>query len=56
MWTESDRRLFILDMVADGYANEYTYYTPYRYQQQFRAAESDARNCQRGLWAPTACS
>ena len=30
-------------MIADGYAYEYTYDLPYRYQQDFKAAENDAR-------------
>ena len=42
VWTTSGR-LFNLDMIADGYAHEYTYYVPYRYQQEFKAAQSDAR-------------
>jgi len=54
VWTELGR-LFNLDMIADGYANEYTYYLPYRYQQEFKAAENDARTHDRGLWSPSAC-
>jgi micrococcal nuclease len=42
VWTTSGR-LFNLDMIADGYAFEYTYDLPYRYQQDFKAAENDAR-------------
>jgi micrococcal nuclease len=34
VWTASGR-LFNLDMIADGYAFEYTYDLPYRYQQEF---------------------
>jgi micrococcal nuclease len=54
VWTTSGR-LFNLDMIADGYAHEYTYYVPYRYQQEFKAAQSDARAQERGLWSPNAC-
>ncbi|OBF91070.1 hypothetical protein A5791_15885 [Mycobacterium sp. 852002-51163_SCH5372311] len=54
VWTSSGR-LFNLDMIADGYAHEYTYYVPYRYQQDFKAAQSDARAQERGLWSPTGC-
>ena len=54
VWTESGR-LFNLDMIADGYAFEYTYDLPYRYQQDFKAAEYDARAGERGLWSPGAC-
>jgi micrococcal nuclease len=43
-------------MIADGYAHEYTYYVPYRYQQEFKAAQSDARAHERGLWSPNACA
>ncbi len=55
VWTTSGQ-LFNLDMLADGFANEYTYDLPYRYQARFRKAEADARSNARGLWAPTSCS
>ena len=42
VWTASGR-LFNLDMIADGFAFEYTYDLPYRYQADFKAAENDAR-------------
>jgi micrococcal nuclease len=51
----ADGRLFNLEMIAQGYAFEYTYNLPYRYQAQFKQAEHDARE-QRGLWAPGACN
>ncbi len=54
IWTASGR-LFNLDMIADGYAHEYPYDLPYRYQQDFRAAEDDARTHERVLWSPSAC-
>jgi hypothetical protein len=34
-------RLFNLDMIAHGYASEYTYDLPYRYQLDFKAAENE---------------
>lgn len=37
-------------LIRDGYAYEYTYDTPYRYQSHYRAAEIDARRNERGLW------
>ena len=55
VWTESGR-LFNLDMIAEGYAHEYTYDLPYRYQQIFRTAEDDARTNERGLWSPNTCA
>ena len=55
VWTASGR-LFNLDMISDGYAFEYTYDLPYHYQQDFKAAENDARTQERGLWSPNACA
>lgn len=55
VWTTSGQ-LFNLDMIVDGFANEYTYDLPYRYQARFREAEAEARSSERGLWAPTSCS
>jgi micrococcal nuclease len=54
VWTASGR-LFNLDMIADGYAFEYTYDLPYRYQADFKAAQNDASANNRGLWSPDAC-
>ena len=55
VWTASGR-LFNLDMIADGYAFEYTYDLPYRYQADFKAAEADASANDRGLWSPNTCA
>src|SRR5262249_2642362 len=52
----SDGRLVNLELVAQGYAFEYTYNQPYKYQAQFKQAERDAREQGRGLWAPDACN
>ncbi len=54
VWVDG-RDLFNLDMIANGYAHEYTYDLPYRYQDVFKAAERDARANNRGLWSPSAC-
>lgn len=43
-------------MIAEGYAHEYTYRTPYAYQEAFRAAELSARDQQVGLWSSDTCS
>jgi micrococcal nuclease len=42
-------------MIAEGYAREYTYDKPYRYQDRFRDAEAQAREREVGLWAPGVC-
>ncbi|MDQ5943995.1 MAG: micrococcal nuclease [Patescibacteria group bacterium] len=44
-------------LVAEGYAHEYTYQDQeYAYQAEFRAAEEVARNEQKGLWSPNTCN
>ena len=50
-----DGRLFNEEMIAEGYAYEYTYDLPYKYQARFDAAEAAARENERGLWAPGVC-
>ena len=42
-------------LITEGYANEYTYDTPYRYQDEYNRAEAAARDGEVGLWAPDAC-
>lgn len=42
-------------LIAEGYAYEYTYNLPYKYQSQFKQAEKDAREQKRGLWADGVC-
>jgi len=43
-------------MIAEGYAHEYTYNLPYRYQKEFKAAQKSAERTKSGLWNPDACS
>ena len=47
---------FNLYMITEGYAHEYTYDEPYKYQADFKQAEIDARAQNKGLWSPTTCS
>jgi len=51
----SDDQLVNLQLIEEGYAREYTYDNPYRYQHTFQAAQADAVHAGRGLWSPTAC-
>jgi micrococcal nuclease len=51
-----DGRPFNLEMIAQGYAFEYTYDLPYKYQAQFQQAERVAREQGRGLWSPATCN
>lgn len=42
-------------MIREGFAHEYTYDIAYERQAQYRAAEREAQNNKRGLWADGAC-
>ena len=42
-------------VIRQGYAREFTYSAPYRYQATFKAAEAEARAAGRGLWAAETC-
>ncbi len=55
IWFE-DGRLFNMEMVLEGYAYEYTYQVPYKYQAAFKAAQRQAEEAQRGLWSPATCN
>lgn len=43
-------------MVAEGYAYEYTYLTPYKYRDEFRELQMLAQNTGRGLWNSETCN
>lgn len=43
-------------MIRDGYAHEYTYNKPYKYQTQFKEAQKEASINLRGLWAADTCN
>ena len=43
------------EMIVEGFAREYTYDAPYRYQAEYRTAEQEAKVSTRGLWAPGVC-
>jgi micrococcal nuclease len=43
-------------MIREGYGHEYTYRFPYKYQVAFKRAQIEAREAQRGLWAPGVCA
>ena len=42
-------------MISEGFAHEYTYQTPYKYRDEFKAAEAEAKAAKRGLWADATC-
>lgn len=45
-----------LQMILDGYAYEYTYDEPYERQTEYRTAENEARDHERGLWSSETCN
>lgn len=51
-----DGQMLNRKMVADGYAYEYTYMTPYKYQSEFRQLQNLARSSGRGLWSSETCN
>lgn len=50
-----DGTLFNKYMIEEGYGHEYTYNLPYKYQEEFKAAEKRAREEKKGLWADGVC-
>ena len=42
-------------LIAEGFGHEYTYRLPYKYQEEFKAAERSAREQKKGLWADGVC-
>lgn len=55
IWIEG-KTLFNLQMIAEGYAYEYTYRDAYKYQKEFQAAQKEAETAQKGLWHPDTCA
>lgn len=51
-----DGQMINRKMIAEGYAYEYTYLTPYHYQQEFRDLQRLAQSAKRGLWAEETCN
>lgn len=45
-----------LQMIREGYAHEYTYDKPYKYQAAFKAAEATAKANGSGFWATNTCN
>jgi micrococcal nuclease len=43
-------------MVEQGYAHEYTYGTPYKYQTEFKTAQTSAQTNKLGFWATNTCN
>lgn len=46
---------FNKQMIAEGYAYEYTYDLPYKYQSEFKQVQAETQNAKRGLWSDETC-
>lgn len=44
-----------LETIREGFAHEYTYQIPYKYQNEYKQAQSEAQKKKKGLWADNAC-
>ncbi len=42
-------------MITNGYAREFTFIKPYKYQTEFKQAEINAQNSELGLWKSGVC-
>ncbi|MEA2097514.1 MAG: thermonuclease family protein [Patescibacteria group bacterium] len=42
-------------MIVEGYAYEYSYDLPYKYQSEFKQAEKEAKEMEKGLWKKGVC-
>lgn len=56
VFTDDGSQDYGLQMIRDGYAYEYTYSTPYKYQEEYKKAQADAQIKKLGLWADNICS
>ncbi len=53
----SNNELVNLKLIKEGYANEYTYRSQsYKYQNEFKNAQTVAKESSIGLWSPQTCN
>ena len=55
VWIDDGKIDFGKFMIDSGYASEYTYNLPYKYQSEYKKAEKEARVAKKGLWADDVC-
>jgi len=55
VWINNGKIDFGKFMIENGYGHEYTYIIPYKYQNEYKTAEREARAAKKGLWADDAC-
>lgn len=54
VWNE-DNMFINENMIKEGYAREYTYKNPYKYQKDFQMMQRYAQELKLGLWSDNAC-
>lgn len=55
VWTK-EGLFYNLEIIKLGFAYEYTYIVPYKFQEEFKKAEETARTNKIGLWSDGACN
>lgn len=55
VWLDKEAIDFGAYMIQEGFAYEYTYNTPYKYQTKYRELQKEAEKNKKGLWADDAC-
>lgn len=55
IWIENGSVDFGKLMLEEGFASEYTYNLPYKYQNEYKKAELAAQIVKKGLWSDDAC-
>ncbi len=55
VWLENGNFDYGKQMIASGFAFEYTYQAPYKYQAEYKLAQQTAETEKKGLWADDAC-
>lgn len=56
IWLDDGSSDFGAIMIQFGYAHEYTYNIPYKYQSKYKQLQKDAEVGKKGLWADDACA
>lgn len=58
VYIKIDENIFMLNkkIIEDGYAYEYTYSVPYKYQKEFKEVQKYAKENELGLWHKDTCN
>lgn len=56
VYRKSDNLFINKELIAQGYAYEFTFNTPYQFQSDFKEAQKNAEQNDLGLWSPDNCN